>query len=243
MCAPVFFGVHYAINEWMDPSAGADATVAQAQWEQLRQLYLALGHTVELIAPEPDLPDMVFAANGALVIGARVFGASFAYPQRRREADCHRARFAVTADRDIVVGQHVNEGEGDFLVVGNHILAGYGFRTDPAAHAEAARFFDRQVVSLELVDPRFYHLDTAIAVLDDHTIAYYPPAFSATSQDELADLFPDAIIASEADALVLGLNAVSDGLNVILPVRATTLATMTCAPADSARSRSTCPNY
>ncbi|OSC62894.1 hypothetical protein BVW01_20655, partial [Mycobacterium tuberculosis] len=76
------------------------------------------------------------------------------------------------------------------------------------------------VVSLELVDPRFYHLDTALAVLDDHTIAYYPPAFSTAAQEQLSALFPDAIVVGSADAFVFGLNAVSDGLNVVLPVAA-----------------------
>ncbi len=77
------------------------------------------------------------------------------------------------------------------------------------------------VVSLELVDPRFYHLDTALAVLDDTTIAYYPPAFSDEARAQLLELFPDAIEVGSADAYVLGLNAVSDGLHVVLPAAAT----------------------
>jgi N-dimethylarginine dimethylaminohydrolase len=101
------------------------------------------------------------------------------------------------------------------------VLAGYGFRTDPAAHDEVSRLIGRPVVSLELVDPRFYHLDTALAVLDDTTIAYYPPAFSSDARARLQDLFPDAIEVATADAYVLGLNAVSDGLHVVLPAAAT----------------------
>ena len=64
----------------------------------------------------------------------------------------------------------VNEGEGDLLVAGppddRVLLAGTGFRTDPRAHAEAAAVLGCPVLPLELVDPRFYHLDTALAVLD-----------------------------------------------------------------------------
>ena len=72
----------------------------------------------------------------------------------------------------VVEPEYVNEGEGDLLVVGpTLILAGNGFRTDPRAHAEAAGVLGRAVVPLELVDPRFYHLDTALAVLDATTIA------------------------------------------------------------------------
>ena len=75
--------------------------------------------------------------------------------------------------------------------------------------------------TVELVDPRFYHLDTALAVLDDTTIAYYPPAFSAEARRTLLELFPDAIEVAVADANVLGLNVVSDGLNVVMPAAAT----------------------
>ena len=117
--------------------------------------------------------------------------------------------------------RHVNEGQGDLLVVGSTVLAGYGFRTDRRAHDEVAKRVGMPVVGLELVDPRFYHLDTALAVLDDDTIAYYPPAFAERSRAKLAELFPDAIAVASADAYVLGLNAVSDGLNVVLPAAAT----------------------
>ena len=91
-------------------------------------------------------------------------------------------------------------------------MAGYGFRTDRRAHDEVADHVGMPVISLELVDPRFYHLDTALAVLDDDTIAYYPPAFASAARAKLAELFPDAIEVASADAYVLGLNVVSDGL-------------------------------
>jgi arginine dihydrolase len=117
--------------------------------------------------------------------------------------------------------RHINEGQGDLLVVGSIVLAGYGFRTERRAHDEVAAIVGMPVVSLELVDPRFYHLDTALAVLDDTTIAYYPQAFSDESRARLLELFPDAIEVASADAYVLGLNAVSDGRNVVLPAAAT----------------------
>src|SRR5262249_46012424 len=92
-----------------------------------------------------------------------------------------------------------------------------------AAHAEFEAFFGVPVVTLTLVDPRYYHLDTALAVLDDHTIMYYPAAFDANSTRVLAELYPDAITASAADAAAFGLNAVSDGRHVNLPQAATGL--------------------
>jgi N-dimethylarginine dimethylaminohydrolase len=100
------------------------------------------------------------------------------------------------------------------------VLAGYGFRTDPAAHAEAQEVLGRPVLSLRLVDPAFYHLDTALAVLDDGHVAYYPDAFSPASQQVLAQLFPDAVVADRTDAEAFGLNLVSDGRHVILNTEA-----------------------
>ena len=118
----------------------------------------------------------------------------------------------------------MNEGEGDLLVAGDRLLAGTGFRTDPEAHAEAGATLKLPVVTLELVDPRYYHLDTALCVLGSNEIAYFPGAFSPQSQATLRELYPDAIIATADDAAVLGLNAVSDGLRVVLPVEAVALA-------------------
>jgi N-dimethylarginine dimethylaminohydrolase len=223
MCRPEHFEVRYAINPWMRPDEPVDRERALAQWDALRQTYLDLGHRVDLIDPVPGLPDMVYAANGATVVGGTVLGARFRHRERAAEALAYRAWFAA-AGYSVAEPEFVNEGEGDLLVVGEVVLAGHGFRTDPRAHAEAAAVFSREVVPLELVDPRFYHLDTAVAVLDDTTMAWLPAAFAPASQDVLAARFPDAVVAEPADAAVLGLNAVSDGRNVVLPAQATGLA-------------------
>ena len=225
MCTPSHFAVVYAINPWMDPSVPVDAERATAQWDVLRHIFLALGHRVDVIEPVPSQPDMVFAANGGLTVGGRTYGARFRHAQREAEAQAF-ADFLREQGRDVIEPMYVNEGEGDFLALSSMILAGAGFRTSLEAHIEAAETLDRPVVSLQLVDPRFYHLDTALAVLDDGggdapaDIAYFPGAFSPHSRRTLRDLFPDALQVSEMDALVLGLNAVSDGHNVVLPTAA-----------------------
>lgn len=220
MTAPTFFAVEYAINPWMDTSTPVDTHLAMNQWESLRQTYKELGHTVELVEPIAGLPDMVYAANGGLIVGGRAVVAKFAYPQRAGEASAY-AEWMARHGFDPVETRYVNEGQGDLLVAGSIVLAGYGFRTDRRAHDEIAVAVGLPLVSLELVDPRFYHLDTALAVLDDTTIAYYPPAFSDESRARLLDLFPDAIEVATPDAFVLGLNAVSDGLHVVHPAAAT----------------------
>jgi N-dimethylarginine dimethylaminohydrolase len=220
MTPPHFFAVEYAINPWMDTSTPVDVGVALAQWEQLRETYLRLGHQVDLVEPVPGLPDMVYAANGGFIANGVAIVARFRFAERAGESKAY-SRWMLSAAYRPVSTRHVNEGQGDLLMVGDMVLAGYGFRTDPRAHAEIASALGMPVVSLELVDPRFYHLDTVLAVLDDHTIAYYPPAFSEATQAQLWELFPDAIVVSSADAYAFGLNAVSDGRNVVLPSAAT----------------------
>nr|WP_307722900.1 dimethylargininase [Gandjariella thermophila] len=228
MCPPRHFAVVYAINPWMDPSRPVDQALAVAQWTALKEAYQRLGHTVEVIEPQAGLPDMVFAANSGTVVDGRVLGARFRAAERAAEADHYRRWFLEHSFRDVVMPTKINEGEGDFAWTGRVLLAGSGFRTDPDAHAEAQEVLGVPVVSLRLVDPRYYHLDTALFVLDDRPgrqeIAYYPEAFSPGSREVLRRLFPDAVLASPEDAACLGLNGVSDGRNVVLPVEATGLA-------------------
>lgn len=224
MCRPTYFDVVYSINPWMEPGKPVDQSLALLQWEQLRETFVELGHTVDLIDPLPGLPDMVFAANGATVVDGRVLSARFRHAERAAEGPVYTEWFR-RRNYQTYETRHINEGEGDYLVTGDRILAGTGFRTDPGAHSEAAAFFDRPVIGLELVDPRFYHLDTALAVLDDDQIMYYPAAFAPRSQGVLRSLYPDAVLATEADAGVLGLNAVSDGWHVLLSQEAEHLIT------------------
>ena len=247
MCRPTYFTVSYEINPWMDRRTPVDTPLAVAQWERLRDTYRDLGHTVETIDPVPGLPDMVYAANGATVVDGLVYSARFTHPERGPEGPAYLKWFA---DHGYVthLAEHVNEGEGDLLVAGDVVLAGTGFRTDRAAHAEAAALWGREVVTLELVDPRFYHLDTALTVLRGDSgamsgvrapdggahpgltgpppvdVVYYPPAFSPAAQEVLRERYPDALLATEEDAVVLGLNAVSDGTHVVHAPRAARLA-------------------
>jgi arginine dihydrolase len=223
MCEPRHFAVTYAINPWMDPSVPVDTDLAVSQWRGLADIYRSLGHEVLEIEPVDGLPDMVFAANGATVAKNRVYGARFRHAERAAEGPAYLSWFRAAGYRTRDA-EFVNEGEGDLLVAGSRLLAGTGFRTDPAAHAEAAATLHLEAVSLELVDPRYYHLDTALCVLGDDEIAYFPGAFSLRSQETLKALYPDAIIATAADAAVLGLNAVSDGVHVVLPIEAVALA-------------------
>jgi N-dimethylarginine dimethylaminohydrolase len=241
MCAPEYFDVVYEINPWMDASTPVDRGLATRQWRTLVDTYRSLGHVVHELAPQPGLPDMVFAANGSTVVDGRVLGAAFATPQRAAEAAHHLAWHTEHATdmgwTQVCRPEHTNEAEGDFAVLGDVVLAGYGYRTDPRAHAELAELAGVPVVGLRLVDDRYYHLDVALAVLEDGpvlasgvgtpgrgNVAWYPPAFSPSSQAVVRRLFPEAVVAADVDAEVLGLNLVSDGTHVVVPAQAEKLA-------------------
>jgi N-dimethylarginine dimethylaminohydrolase len=224
MCPPEYFAVTYAINPWMRPDSPVDAGLAMRQWTALRAAYEELGHSVATIEPVAGLPDMVFAANGATVIDGTVLGVRFRHHERAGEAAAYRSWFLNRGYSPVHEPLFVNEGEGDILAAGDTVLAGHGFRSDEAAAGELASVFGRRVVSLRLVDSRFYHLDTALCVLDASTAMYYPAAFDDAGRAALASLFDELIEAKDEDAEVLGLNAVSDGRHVVLAAQAVELA-------------------
>ena len=223
MCRPVHFTVSYRINPWMHPEDPTDTSLAVRQWETLYAKYQELGFDIHLIDPVEGLPDMVYAANGGYVLDGKAFGAKFEYPERQPEGPAYMEWFAANGF-DVTEPLATNEGEGDMLLVGDTIYAGTGFRTDVASHDELRAIYGREVVTLTLVDPSFYHLDTAFAVLDSNggpgSVAYLPKAFDAPSLAILQQRFPDAIIVTDEDAAVLGLNSFSDGKNVVIASRA-----------------------
>jgi N-dimethylarginine dimethylaminohydrolase len=215
MCPPTYFSVHYSINPWMRPDEPVDVAVAVRQWQQLVETIEALGHRVLLMEPEPGLPDMVFTANGGIAIGDRAMAPRFLHDERAAESIHFARALGELGFREVRQPRFVNEGEGDFRYVGGRILAAHGFRSEAGAADEVEAFFGIPVTKLRLADPRFYHLDTALAVLDDATVAYWPGAFAKRSRAVLEALFPDAILATEQEAEAFCLNMISDGSNVI----------------------------
>lgn len=230
MCRPEHFTVSYTINPWMEPANPTDTAKAISQWQDLYDTYIELGHEVVLIDPIEGLPDMVYTANGGFLIDGIAYGPKFRFQERVPEGPAFIEWFRANGF-DTREPVEVNEGEGDFLLVGDTILAGTGFRSTGDSHREVGEVFGKEVVSLTLTDPRFYHLDTAIAVLDPieglanggperANIAYLPAAFDEASQQILAERYPDAIHVSDEDGAVFGLNSASDGRNVIISPRA-----------------------
>lgn len=216
MCPPTYFDIAYEINAWMSQDNQVDQVKAGQQWQNVQNIYRSLGHEIMIIEPVKDLPDMIFTANAGQVIDGKALVAKFKYPERQGETAYFERWFKDNGYQPVKVTDAVWEGEGDCLVSGDTIFAGYGFRSDAAAQSELAAFFDRKVIGLKLVDPRFYHLDTCFCPLDDETIMYFPAAFDADSQQKIKASGRKLIEVAESDAEGFGINAVSDGHNVVL---------------------------
>jgi len=190
--------------------------VALAQWQQICDIYTEqLGWQVELIDPIEHLPDMVFATDCCLIRGDKILLSRFRHPERQGETEHYRAWFARHGYTNLRQTTNFFEGGGDNLFCGDKILAGHGFRSAPEAAGEISDYFGLEVVPLRIVDPAFYHLDTSVAVLSSDTVAFYPPALDAASQQRLRGAVPHVIEATLEEARGFGLNAVSDDHTII----------------------------
>ncbi|MGL1832972.1 dimethylarginine dimethylaminohydrolase family protein [Rhodocyclaceae bacterium SMB388] len=224
MCAPEHFDIEYEINPWMHVDDPVLPERAREQWQALHHIYTrVLDWCVELIEPRPLLPDMVFTANGGLTVAGQVVLPKFRQPERQGETDCFAEWFLSNDFGPVLQPVHDFEGEGDALLWNDVLFAGYPWRSDKPAHLELGRMLGLKVVSLQLTDARFYHLDTALTIVDERTVALYPGAFTAASLEAVRAIVPEVIEASADDAMAYGLNAMSDGRSIVLSDRATGL--------------------
>jgi N-dimethylarginine dimethylaminohydrolase len=209
MCPPDYYGIEYEINPWMNVRRGADRTLVRRQWDGLRRFLTGeLGVQVELVAPVEGLPDMVFTANAGLVHGGRFIRSNFRYPQRAGEAAHFEAWFAGRGYEVVRLPEQLFfEGEGDAFIVGERLFAGYRFRSEIRSHTLISEMLQKEALSLELVDPRFYHLDTCFCPLREDLVVYYPDAFDAYANRVIEAHIPNRIVVTQEDALRFGCNA------------------------------------
>jgi lysine-ketoglutarate reductase/saccharopine dehydrogenase-like protein (TIGR00300 family) len=235
MCAPHHYDVDYVINPWMEGNIHRSSRDrAEAQWDQLYQV-LKTYATIELVEPQQGWPDMVFTANAGLILGDTVVLSRFFHPERQGEEPYFQAWFESQGYKVQTLPKSLPfEGAGDALLdrAGRWLWAGYGFRSQLDSHPYLAQWLDVEVLSLRLIDRRFYHLDTCFCPLTDGYLLYYPAAFD-TYSNRLIELRVPAekrIAIDEADAVnfacntvnidrVVVMNKVSDGLQQILEDR------------------------
>ncbi|MGB8701118.1 MAG: fused N-dimethylarginine dimethylaminohydrolase/saccharopine dehydrogenase domain-containing protein, partial [Thermosynechococcaceae cyanobacterium] len=214
MCAPHHYDVDYVINPWMEGNIHRSSRdQAQIQWNKLYNV-LKTHATVDLVEPQPGWPDMVFTANAGLVLGDTVVLSRFFHPERQGEEPYFQQWFEEQGYKVHTLPKSLPfEGAGDALLdrAGRWLWAGYGFRSELDAHPYLAQWLDVEVLSLRLVDRRFYHLDTCFCPLADGYLLYYPSAFD-TYSNRLIELRvpPEKRIAiNEVDAINFACNAVN----------------------------------
>ena len=221
MCAPSLYAVDYVINPWMQGNVGVCSQArAMTQWHQLHNLLTQVAQ-VHLIEPAAGSPDMVFTANAGLVRDDTVMMSRFFHPERQGEEPHFRRWFETAGYQVVELPREMHfEGEGDalFSTEGTRLWVGHGTRTSQASHKRIAALWDVEVVSLCLIDPRFYHLDTCFAPLADGSLLYFPEAFDRPSRLAIEAFYaPDRRIAvTEEDATRFACNAVNLGRTLVL---------------------------
>ncbi|HVA14193.1 MAG TPA: arginine deiminase-related protein [Stellaceae bacterium] len=231
MCAPEHFAVTYSINPWMDPAqwsrhARSLGLAARREWKRLHQTLSRLGAHIELVPPAEGLPDLVFTANAAVAMDGVALLANFRYPERQPEAAHYErsfrelwARGIIDAVRTMPEGVRL-EGAGDCVwdSARQMFWTGYGPRSDRAAARVVSETYGLEALPIELVDPHFYHMDTALSPLPRGEVMYVPAAFSAEGLRQIHDrVAPEQRIElGPKDAAVFCANAVKLGNDIVM---------------------------
>jgi N-dimethylarginine dimethylaminohydrolase len=218
LCPPDYYGIEYEINPWMHKERGADRALTTTQWRGLYETLLKLGADLELVAPRPALPDMVFTANAGLLVGRRAILSNFRHKERQGEAE-HFGRWFERRGFEVVrlPEKLIFEGEGDALFSGEVLFCGYRFRSDIRSHEKISQLLGRLVISVELVDERFYHLDTCFCPLPDGSAIWFPGAFDDYGRGAIRHHVPDLLEVTEEEAVQFACNAVVLHREIVLP--------------------------
>lgn len=221
VCPPDYFAIEYEINPWMRRANIVDHERATTQWYRLMDvLERQMGAKLERMRPVPGLPDLVFTANAGVVVGRKAVVSRFRYPERQREEAYFEQWFRAAGYEIVTFDQEfVFEGAGDLLGFPEYWFGGYRQRSDIRVFPLLSEAFSREIIPLELVDGRFYHLDTCLCPLSGGELLYYPPAFDSYGQQAILERIDEdrRLTVPEAEALKFACNAVCVGTHVALP--------------------------
>jgi N-dimethylarginine dimethylaminohydrolase len=216
MCPPDFYGIQYEINPWMDMSRQAKHAVAIDEWNALHQHILGAGAKVSLLKPIEGLPDLVFTANAAMIFKRQALLSHFRYRQRQGEEPYNRQWLGQHDFEVVDVPENFSfEGAGDALFCGDTLYAGYRMRSDAAGHQQIGSLIGCRVIPVELINARYYHLDTCFCPLAPGEAIWYPLAFDDYGQLAIRALVPNLIEAEHEEAERFACNAVVIGKRVI----------------------------
>ncbi|NQU50670.1 MAG: amidinotransferase [Planctomycetes bacterium] len=228
---PDAFEVVEAINAHMLNADGSlnsvDVALAKEQWQQLKAAYEKIGVRTSVLAAKSGLQDSCFTANPSLTLALpdgdkHVWLARMAHPSRKAESEMHREFFQAAEFEIKQLPEEVErfEGCGDAVLHPGRFLihGGVGPRTDQRAWmALASAYPELDILTYELVDERFYHLDTALAPLNQNYALYVPEAFTDEGCQLLRAAFPNALALPLEESLRFAANAhCPDGKHVLI---------------------------
>lgn len=222
MCEPDFYGVTYDINPWMTGNEGqVNTSLARRQWNDLRALLMSLGCKVtSLRNPPSNAPDAVFTANAGQVLGRNILLSNFKHHERKVEEPFFDAALSELG-YTVVPCCKTYEGQGDTVIDKSRRIAfiGTGHRSAKCSGKCVKEFLGDNIdtmLALDLVDDRFYHLDTCLSIVNGHAFLY-PDAFSDVSQKVLHTIYQDKYVPiSEKDAEYFACNLKQVGNNIVL---------------------------
>ncbi len=216
MCKPLYFDTFdYIINPWMKPGS-IDKQKAFIQWENLVRTYKQQDIKVEVIEQKQDVPDMVWTTDQGIVHGRTVLLSRFWHDERKRESIYYEQWFRDQGYEITYLPKNVYlEGNGDSYIWNNKLLVGVGYRADKKTCDVLSKFLDIEVIPLQIIDPKFYHLDIGFFPLNNETAFYYPTAFSEESRGVLKKLVPNLIEFTKDEAHGFAANSVTTDHHVI----------------------------
>ena len=218
MCPPEHFSVLYEINSWMSTAVAVDPERAQEQWDTLASTLRTAGATIEVQSPVEGLPDLVFTANAGIVNGDQFVPTRFRHPERQGETPHDIAWFRERGWQvDELPEGMAHEGAGDALPFRDVLVSGYRLRSDAAAHAALSRLTGAAVRSVELVDPRLYHLDITFCPLDDRRAIVAPSAWDRYGARVIEELVPEPLVVDRDAAYGFVCNSVVVGRTIVMP--------------------------
>lgn len=226
---PKYFDVKYVINPHMEGHIGdINFEEAHVEWEKLKSAYENLGLYVHEVPAQEEFPDMVFCANQSLPNiksdGTKEVIMSVMHsPQRKGEVP-HIEEVYEASSYNVI---HLDETQfTDFEGMGDAIWhfkkrliwGGYGYRSTEDVYSHIAEMLETPVIALELINEKFYHLDTCFCVLNEETVLIYPAAFTEDGLKKIRSIFSTVIEANQHEAEDLfACNATCpDGKNVFI---------------------------
>lgn len=215
LCSPKHFEVVYKINPWMNGQV--DKTLAQRQFDSLKNALEKLNVQTKMIDQVQGLPDMVFCCNSGIVYENKVYLAHFRHPERQGERAQYEKWYKMNGYETFGDTEHFFEGGGDATFVSENLLfAGYGFRSQKEVYSKIQKLGNFRTILCELNNDKFYHLDVCFCPLSSKLALWYPDAFTVETRQRMQnELELIAITAKDATNFVC--NSVAVGDTILMP--------------------------